>query len=100
VVAAALSDLAAPVGGTIELPLHLFWSSPDRTFDLGAGWQERAVYEIVLNEARTPADLAAYLNAGRLAALWPGLHLASGVRGAWEDRYPELLALRTAAAAA
>ncbi len=32
-----VTDLAAlhgPASGTVELPLRLFWSSPDRSFDL------------------------------------------------------------------
>jgi hypothetical protein len=33
VVGASLDDLRGPARGTVELPLHLFWSSRDRTFD-------------------------------------------------------------------
>jgi hypothetical protein len=33
-VAADLADLTGPAEGVVELPLRLFWSAPDRTFDL------------------------------------------------------------------
>jgi hypothetical protein len=94
VVAADLADLRGPVAGTVELPLRLFWN-PDRTFDLGDPDLLRWMYENVLREASRPEELAAYLDAGILAGVWPDLFLPRGVRQAWEDRHP---VLRTAAA--
>lgn len=90
VVAASLADLRGPTEGTVELPLWLYWSSPDRTFDLSAPYMLRSMYEIVLIEASRPEDLATYLNGDTLIALWPSLFLPKGVRQAWEEQHPVL----------
>lgn len=98
VAAGSLAGLHGPAEGTVELPLRLFWSSPDRAFDLGERHDALAMYETVLGEARSPDDLASYLNAGLLRALWPALHLSPGTRKAWESAHPELRATRPSAA--
>jgi hypothetical protein len=98
VVAASLADLRGPVEGTVELPLRLFWSSPDRTFDLAKPFMRRSLYETVLGEASRPEDLAAYLDGDTLTALWPELYLPDGIRQAWEDRHPALRAAAVTAA--
>jgi len=97
-VAASLADLAGPDHGVVELPLRLFWSAPDRTFDLDQPSMLRALYETVLREASRPGDLTSYLNGDILVAVWPDLFLPKGVRRAWEDQHPELRAARLAAA--
>jgi hypothetical protein len=88
VVAACLEDLQGPAHGTVELPLWLFWH-PDRTFDLDKPGILAWMYQVVLREASSAADLA-YLNGDLLTALWPDLHLPRGVRRAWEDQHPVL----------
>lgn len=95
-VAGDLSALRGPVHGTVELPLRLFWSAPDRRFDLDDPDERKLLYQTVLREASRPEDLTAFLDGGTLAALWPSLYLPKGVRQAWENRHPEL---RRAAAA-
>ena len=90
VVAASLADLRGPTEGPVELPLRLFWSLPDRTFDLGTPYLLRLMYETVLVEASRPEDLTDYLDGATLIALWPDLHLPKGVRQAWEDQHPAL----------
>jgi DNA invertase Pin-like site-specific DNA recombinase len=97
-VATSLEDLRGPVQGTVELPLRLFWSSPDRTFDLGKPFMLRSLYETVLREASRPEDLTTYLNGDTLTSLWPDLYLPRGVRQAWEDQHPGLRAARAAVA--
>jgi hypothetical protein len=87
-----LARLCGPVTGAVELPLRLFWSSPDRTFDLGDPFQQRWLYQTVLREASRPEDLTRYLDGGMLVALWPRLRLPAGVRQAWEDHHPTLRA--------
>jgi hypothetical protein len=94
VVIASLADLRGPAEGPVELPLRLFWSSPDRTFDLGKPFMLRSLYETVLREASRPEDLTAYLNGDTLLAVWPDLYLPKGVRQAWEDQHPDLRAAR------
>jgi hypothetical protein len=96
VVAASLSELHGPADGTIELPLRLFWSAQDHAFDLSLRHDALAAYECVLNEARTPADLAEFLNGGLLAELWGDLHLPARIRQAWEDSHPALRAVARA----
>jgi prevent-host-death family protein len=97
-VAASLAELVGPDHGVVELPLRLFWSAPDRTFDLDQPSMLRALYETVLREASRPGDLTSYLNGEILVAVWPDLFLPKGVRRAWEDQHPELRAARLAAA--
>jgi hypothetical protein len=87
-----MADLAGPVHGVVEMPLRLFWSAPDRTFDLDQPSMLRALYETVLREASRPDDLSSYLNGETLVAVWPELFLPKGVRRAWEDQHPELRA--------
>ena len=91
-----LADLRGPAQGVVELPIWLFWSSADHTFDLSRKYALRSMYETVLREAARPEDLTTYLNGETLATVWPDLHLPKGVRLAWEERHPEL---RAAAAA-
>ncbi len=96
VVAADLADLHGPTHGTVELPIWLFWSSPDHTFDLDKPFMLRSMYENVLVEVSRQEDLATYLNGDTLRAIWADLHLPKGVRRAWEERHPELRAARAA----
>jgi hypothetical protein len=85
-----LADLQGPGAGIVELPLWLFWSQPDRTFDLNEPEMRKWMYEIVLREAGSVEDLTTYLDRDTLIALWPRLYLPKGVRRAWEDRHPAL----------
>jgi len=97
-VAVSLAALRGPVHGVVELPLRLFWSAPDRTFDLDRPSMLLALYESVLREASRAEDLTSYLNGATLAAIWPELYLPKGVRLAWEEQHPALRAARMAAA--
>jgi hypothetical protein len=90
VVVPDLADLRGPVTGTVELPLWLFWSQPDRTFDLDDPDMRQWLYEIVLREAGSREDLTTYLDRDTLIALWPRLYLPKGVRLAWEDQHASL----------
>ncbi|MGH3490134.1 MAG: helix-turn-helix transcriptional regulator [Actinopolymorphaceae bacterium] len=66
----------------VQLPLHLNWSTPERTYDM-ADRQERArVYEIVLREG-TANDILTYIDGALLLDLWPDLILPTHVRQAW-----------------
>jgi hypothetical protein len=91
-VATDLAILTGPAAGVIELPVRLFWSAPDRCFDLSDEDSLHWLYEIVLREASRPEDLTAYLNGEILAAIWPAIWLPAGVRRAWEDQHPQLRA--------
>jgi hypothetical protein len=91
-----LADLRGPAGGLVELPVRLFWSAADRTFDLDQPFMLRSMYETVLGQASRPEDLAGYLNADLLISIWPRLYLPKGVRQAWEERHPVLRAVTAA----
>lgn len=95
-VVADLAELQGPSQGTVELPLRLFWSAPDRRFDLSDPDILRSMYEKVLREAIRTEDLTRFLNGSTLLAVWRDLFLPRDVRRAWEDRHP---VLRRAAAA-
>jgi hypothetical protein len=95
-VALKLDELRGPGAGVVELPLRLFWSRPDRRFDLSKPSMLRSMYETVLREASRPEDLAAYLNGATLAGVWADLFLPRDVRQAWEDEHPLLRAARAA----
>ena len=91
-VATDLAILRGPAAGIIELPLRLFWSAPNRRFDLGDDDDVQWLYETVLREASRPSDLTEYLNGEILARVWPSIWLPAPVRQAWEDQHPQLRA--------
>jgi len=66
IVVTDLASLCGPVTGAVELPLRPFWSSPDRTFDLGDPFRQRWLHQRVLREASRPEDLTRdFADAGR-----------------------------------
>ena len=89
-VVADLSDLQGPAHGRLELSLRLFWSAPDRTFDLDDVDALRSMYEKVLCTAARTEELSTYLNRGRLTDVWADLFLPRDLRQAWEDQHPVL----------
>jgi hypothetical protein len=93
-VVADLAELQGPSGGTVELPLRLFWSAADRRFDLSDPDMLRSMYEKVLREAIRTEDLTRFLNGGTLRDVWRDLFLPRDVRRAWEDRHPVLRGLQ------
>lgn len=97
-VASSLTELRGPVHGVVELPLRLFWSAQDRSFDLDRPSMLRALYETVLQEASRPEDLTSYLNGDVLPRVWTELFLPKGVRRAWEDQHQALRTARPSAA--
>jgi hypothetical protein len=91
-VAPRLELLSGPSAGQVELPVWLFWSGRDRSFDLGDADERAWLYETVLREAARPDDLMAYLNGDVLVSIWPEIRmrLPEGVRLAWEAKHPQL----------
>jgi hypothetical protein len=71
--------------GRIELPLHIRWSGPPITYDLGDRGDRARVYEQVLREG-TLDDVRFYIDADQLYELWDELVLPPTVRHAWADR--------------
>jgi hypothetical protein len=93
-VARDLDVLRGPESGRVELPVRLFWSAPDRHFDLDDDDQRAWLYETVLREASRLEDLTIYLNVVSLLSMWPQIRsrLPRGVRQAWEEEHPQLRA--------
>jgi hypothetical protein len=98
VIASSLADLRGPIRGTIKLPIWLYWSGRDRTFDLEDREMRRWLYQIVLREASSLDDLVTYVDGGTLIAIWPELCLPKGVWQAWEERHPALRVAATGSA--
>jgi hypothetical protein len=90
--------LAELHGGTAEPPRRLWWSGSP-TVDLDDLGQAAVFYESAL-DAGSPADLADWLNADLLTALWPSLGMSRARQAAWEGANPQLAALTAAASAA
>ena len=67
---------------TITTSQHLWWSGPDRTFDLSDQRQRRRAYEIVLREG-TPHDIEATIDGVLLVQEWHELVLPAELRRAW-----------------
>jgi hypothetical protein len=97
VVAERLDDLRGPTEGTVNLPEHLDWSG-NASYDLDKPTRLASMYRTVLNEASSVEDLRVWIDGRILAQLWPTLWLPPQVQRLWEMRFPELAALRAAAA--
>jgi hypothetical protein len=82
-----LDDLHGPREGIVVLPGYLTWHG-HREFDVGAQAARLELYSIVLSQGAR-ADLARYVNAGRLADDWPRLRdlLGSRTRRVAERRF-------------
>ncbi|MFE9636980.1 hypothetical protein [Streptomyces sp. NPDC006463] len=87
---ASLSKLAGPLGGTVELPLHVAWSGL-RSYDLDRPRQRMSLYRTVLAEGQRD-DLTAYLNQDLLVEQWPVLRtlVSRHIRQVWEEAFPQL----------
>jgi hypothetical protein len=91
VVPASLADLRGPTGGVIRLDRALDWSG-DSTYDLDDPGDLQVMYQTVLNQAATVAELCRWLDGDRLRRLWPSLWLPARLRALWQARFPELAA--------
>ncbi|WP_030186862.1 hypothetical protein [Streptomyces sp. NRRL S-813] len=91
-----LEELAGPVEGTVDLPLHVVWSGRT-SYALDRPKSRMTLYRTVLAEGQRE-DLAAFLHHRLLAEQWPVLRrlVSPCIREVWEDAFPELL--RTAPA--
>ena len=89
VVADDLALLRGRTTGVVTLPRHLDWSG-SADYDLDRPGRIVDLYRTVLIEATKPADLHTFLDQAILTQLWPMLWLPVDLRGAWEDRFPEL----------
>ncbi|WP_432829545.1 hypothetical protein [Dactylosporangium sp. CA-092794] len=87
-----LDELTGPTHGVVHLPKHLDWSE-QRVYDLDDPKDLGVMYEVVIREAATPADLDRYLDAATLRRIWRRLWLPRTVRTLWEARFDDLRAV-------
>ncbi|MER5885423.1 hypothetical protein ABT160_16465 [Streptomyces sp. NPDC001941] len=85
-----LDDLAGPVRGSVELPLHVVWSGR-RAYELEGARSRMSLYRTVLAEGQRE-DLEAFLNRELLVSQWPVLRtlVSRPLREAWEEAFPQL----------
>jgi hypothetical protein len=85
-----LGNGALPVEkGVVRLPNHVFWSGPERTWDLQDRRQRIQVYELVLTEGNEE-DVRRFIDLDDLAELWPDLWLPPHVKEAWSHHLRRL----------
>lgn len=85
-----LQELAGPVEGTVDLPLHIVWSGRT-SYSLDRPKSRMTLYRTVLTEGLRE-DVAAFLHHRLLAEQWPVLRrlVSPYIREVWEDAFPEL----------
>lgn len=85
-----LQELAGPVEGTVDLPLHIVWSGRTN-YSLDRPKSCMTLYRTVLTEGLRE-DVAAFLHHRLLAEQWPVLRrlVSPYIREVWEDAFPEL----------
>ena len=91
-----LSELTGPVHGLVRLPRHLDWG-PEYAYDLDDDADLAVMYERVVREAQSAADLQDHLDGATLQRLWPLLIIPAPARARWEQRFPQLRRQATAA---
>lgn len=89
-VAESLADLHGPTSGLVTLDRWLDWSG-DSTYDLDDPGDLQVMYQTVLNQAATDADLCRWLDGATLLRLWPSMWLPARLRLLWQARLPELV---------
>jgi hypothetical protein len=88
-VAGSLADLRGPAGGMVMLDPSLDWSGSGR-YDLDDPGDLQVMYQTVLNQATTVAELRRWLNGDTLRQVWRSLWLPARLRALWQARIPEL----------
>ena len=84
-----ISDLTGPTSGHGKLPITIDWGGA-RSYDLGSEADRRILYERVLREAASTAEVCEWVDGAALVALWSQLWLPQRLRRRWEDAFPEL----------
>jgi hypothetical protein len=70
--------------GRIQLPLHVRWSGPPKTYDLDDRRDRARVYEQALREG-TSEDIRFFIDVDQMLELWDDLVLPRFARRAWAD---------------
>jgi hypothetical protein len=83
-----LSRGIAQIRGEVFLPLHIWWSEPQRSFDLDNRQHLIRAYGLVLAEG-TEADVLRFIDPGVLLSIWNELLIPRHVQQAWEAAFSE-----------
>jgi hypothetical protein len=70
--------------GLVRLPGHVWWSGPDRLWNLTDPRQCARLYEILLTEG-TDDDVRRFIEVDKLVRLWDVLWVPPHVRTAWRN---------------
>jgi hypothetical protein len=84
-----LDKLIGPTRGVHTVPIWINWNG-NPSYNLYNIRRTRTMYETVLREAKSLADLDFNLNKDILLTLWPVLVLPGAIRKVWETTHPEL----------
>lgn len=84
----SLGQVAGATTGYVTLPRHLDWG-PAYAYDLGDPADLVLMYERVIREAQSPADLHDHLDRVTLLRVWPELFLPRELRALWQTRFAE-----------
>jgi transcriptional regulator with XRE-family HTH domain len=82
---------------TFDAAVHLWWSGPQRTFDLADRSDRCRAYEVVLREGR-PEDIESIVDGVLLCEAWPDLVVPRHLRDAWKPVIEANIGARHAAA--
>ena len=80
-----LRDLDGPLDGVVDLPTHVRWSDPPRSYDMARRTDRIAVYEQVLEEGSLD-DIRRFVSLHGLVEVWDDLYLPVHIRSAWAER--------------
>ncbi|PLS30177.1 transcriptional regulator [Bifidobacterium margollesii] len=89
----SLDELRGPAHGRIRLRHAVRWAPGDGIVDLDEPGGVRMAYQALIAEGGE-TDQREGINAGLLVGSWPDLNLDPRVRRLWEERFPELAAVR------
>ncbi|GCB43189.1 hypothetical protein [Streptomyces sp. NL15-2K] len=92
----SLDELVGLASGAVTLSRHIDWG-PRYEYDLADDADLLLMYERVIREAQSAADLRAHLNASLLRRHWTDLFLPAPAHAAWQTRFPELAPAAAAA---
>lgn len=84
-----MSDLTGPTHGIVTLPAGLGWTGRT-SYNVDDEADRAVLYERLLVEAATVADVTRLIDEAMLRALWRRLFLPPVVRRIWEQRFTDL----------
>jgi len=87
----SLDELRGPRGGSVILPVTVYWSGPYDAFDFADKDDRVLVYSAVLSNGRRE-EISEFVNRDLLLEEWPYLTIDSRVVDLWTSKFPEIAA--------